>query len=103
LGLYIPGAGQIYAGRYGKGLAIFGIAGGGWVLTVASCGGELREECVGNALVGVAAMFGAWGYGVLSAPGDARDYNEARARGIAVQPVLERRVGRTGLGLALRY
>ena len=103
LGLYIPGAGQIYAGRYGKGLAVAGITFGGMLLAEASCGGELKEECLGNAMVGLAALFGAWGYGILSAPRDAREYNERQSHRIAVEPVLDRRVGRTGLGLALRY
>jgi hypothetical protein len=103
-GFLIPGGGQFYSAKYGKGILLLGIAVGAQVLVETSCGVEsFSEDCIGNAMVGLAALFGAWGYGMLTAPGDAREYNEKRARSIVVEPVLDRRSGRTGLGLALRY
>jgi hypothetical protein len=102
-GYLIPGGGQIYTAKYGKGIALFGVSVGAIALADASCGGVVTETCVGNSLLALAVVLGAWGYGMASAPGDAREYNEKHAGPIVVEPMLDRHAGRAGLGLALRY
>jgi hypothetical protein len=44
-----------------------------------------------------------WVYGMATAPGDVRKWNEAHARVARVRPMIEPRTGSTGLGLAIAF
>jgi hypothetical protein len=104
LGYLIPGGGQFYAGKPMKGAALLGISVGALAVGELSCDrGSDVERCVGNGLLAIGAILGAWSYGMISAPGDVREYNDQHARRVNVAPVVDRHSGRTGLGLAIRY
>jgi TM2 domain-containing membrane protein YozV len=96
----VPGGGQFYAGKPGKGFLLLGMAVGGAAIAL-SC--DDGVECLPNLLLGSLVSLTSAGVGMLTAPGDAREYNEKHARRTAIEPVLDRHAGRTGLGLALRY
>jgi hypothetical protein len=103
-GFLVPGGGQFYAGRHVKGAALVGITLGALVLPSGSCSdGSLSEECVSTGLIAASLIVGAWTYGMITAPGDARAFNERQEGRLAIAPVLDRRRGRTGAGLALRF
>jgi hypothetical protein len=102
-GFLVPGGGQFYAGRPVKGAVLAGITLGALVLPSASCDNQLTGECVGTGLLAASAIIGTWAYGMITAPGDARAYNADHEGRLAIEPVLDRRHGRTGAGVALRY
>jgi TM2 domain-containing membrane protein YozV len=96
----VPGGGQFYAGKPGKGFVLLGVAVGGAAIAF-SC--DAGVECLPNLVLGSLVSLASVAVGRLTAPGDAREYNEKHARRTAIAPVLDRHDGRTGLGLALRY
>jgi hypothetical protein len=99
----LPGGGQFYAGKPVKGIILLGITAGG-AAYVFSCNDNAEfEKCFPNLVLGSLMSLGGWGIGRLTAAGDAREYNEKHARRTSIEPVLDRHLGRTGLGLALRY
>ena len=99
----VPGGGQFYAGKPVKGIILLGITASG-AAYMFSCHDDAEfGKCFPNLVLGSLVSLGGWGIGRLTAAGDAREYNEKHARRTVIQPVLDRHLGRTGLGLALRY
>jgi TM2 domain-containing membrane protein YozV len=120
LGVVLPGAGQMYAGRTGKGLALLGLSVGAVVtgaqlssgtactVTVPNPGSNVYvTNCTdgkrGPLHAGVGVAVASWLYGAITAAGDARDANAVETRHASATPVIERTYGRTGLGLAYRF
>lgn len=102
------GAGQMYAGKVGKGWVLLGllavettvgaIEAGNQVF----CGPKTTDFSLANGhscdntgiILAGAAMLGTWGYSIFSAPGDAREYNENHRKHVAqIQPIIQ--LGRT--------
>ena len=119
MGLLFPGAGQLYAGRSGKGLGLLGLSAAAVVggaaasstdkctTTVEGTGNVYSQTCTegkrGPLYAGVGVAVVSWLYGAFSAAGDARDANEEAHRHARATPMLERTGGRTELGLAYRF
>jgi hypothetical protein len=123
LSVLVPGAGHIYTGETGKGLALFGIGVGGvvfgsymWQRNVMEdvvdcedfgCALDSASEHSAWAYAGMVAFLGSWVYGMVDASNSARRVNERNARkqvtllGTAVEPV----AGPTpeGFALGLRF
>lgn len=106
-GVLVPGAGQMYAGRSGKGLLLFvgavGAASAGAIIHSNPCLTPLNyveTRCDNRTTplaVGTTIAAGLWIYGFVTADDDAHARN-ARASGapqLSVQPLVSRR----GLGL----
>ena len=105
-GFLLTGGGQFYAGQNTKGAVLLG-------LSVAEVAGALSvaERCNYSCtdsdlttveLLALGTVFN-WVYGMASAPGDVRKWNEAHARVARVRPVLEHMDGRSGVGLAVKF
>jgi hypothetical protein len=107
LGTLFPGGGQFYAGRPLKALAIIGVGAGAFALGVGECVNEVYTISDSNcekgntiALIGIAVP---WVFGLVTAPADVREWNRKHEARAALSPVLRRRDGRTGLGLAMTF
>jgi hypothetical protein len=105
LGVLIPGGGQFYAGRWGKGLALFGGAAVGVGLAIDAnqnaCphGGTCGYDAVkAGGIIAAAAL---WGVGWWTAAADARLYNTQMLRGVTFSPFLDRHNGQMVAGLTL--
>src|SRR5580704_10860286 len=107
ISVVIPGGGQMYADKVGKGLALLGITYGsligGAVLSTTSC--SVYNGCsvdLTPLYIGGVISLGTWIYSMATAGGDARDHNASlglRATRL-VEPVVEiARDGRTNIGL----
>jgi hypothetical protein len=110
LSLLLPGGGQMYAGRVGRGLTLLTTA------TASVVGGKLAGDdaydqctarrCFHTGLIAGAVVAGiVSGYSMVTAPGDVREWN--RARGLALdarlRPHLAQGDAGTELGLHLRW
>ena len=105
-GFLLTGGGQFYAGANGKGAMLLGVslAGAvGAVSVVNGCNPYCSDSDITTAQVLLLPALFNWVYGMASAPGDVRRWNEEHARVARVRPVLEQRDGRTGLGLAVGF
>ncbi len=116
LGVLFPGAGQMYAGRTGKGLGLLALSAGAVVggaaasssdkCTTSQQGNILTMTCTdgkrGPLYAGIGVAVASWLYGAISAGGDARDANEAAQRHARATPIMEREHGRMNVGLAYR-
>lgn len=105
LGVLVPGGGQIYATRYGKGLVLLGGAAVGIGLAIDAnqnaCphGGTCGYDAVkAGGIIGAAIL---WGIGWWTAAADARLYNTQMLRGMSFAPYLDRRNGQMVAGLSL--
>jgi hypothetical protein len=105
LGVLVPGGGQIYATRYGKGLVLLGGAAVGIGLAIDAnqnaCphGGTCGYDAVkAGGIIGAAIL---WGIGWWTAAADARLYNTQMLRGVSFAPYLDRRNGQMVAGLSL--
>jgi len=105
-GFLLTGGGQFYAGQNTKGAVLLG-------LSLAEVAGALSvaERCNYSCtdsdlttveLLALGTVFN-WVYGMASAPGDVRTWNEAHARTARVKPLIEPMDGRAGVGLAVKY
>jgi hypothetical protein len=110
LNFFLPGVGQMYAGRGGKGAVLLltstftslvGIA----AASASQSAGEQDKSNTGADLAAVAGIgigVGTWVYSMVSAPSDVRAWNERH--GLAsVTPTLRRMNGRAAVGLAFAY
>jgi len=105
IGVLVPGGGQLYAERYGKGGALLG----GAAVAVGIAIDASHRKCAEGRTCGippaqtggiiVAALL--WGYGWATAAHDARLFNTERLTGRAVAPFLDQRNGRLVAGLTL--
>ena len=105
IGVLVPGGGQLYAERYGKGGALLG----GTAVAVGIAIDASHRKCAQGKECGippaqtggiiVAAVL--WGYGWATAAHDARLFNTERLTGRAVAPFLDQRNGRLLAGLTL--
>ena len=107
LGTLIVGGGQFYAGRPAKAFTLLGISAVAFALAVGECNSEVLNGSESNCEKGDAILLvgvgGPWIYGLATAPRDVREWNQKHQAHVGLAPVIERRSGRTGLGLALRF
>ena len=109
LSLFVPGGGQMYAGRPGKGVALLLMSVGG--LAVAynaarhedilcdSCNNPRNETAL---LVGAVVGVGTWIYGMADAPKQVRRWNQEHGfRTARVQPTISLARRRTEMGLRI--
>ncbi|HEY2378087.1 MAG TPA: hypothetical protein VGH98_19080 [Gemmatimonadaceae bacterium] len=107
VGVLVPGGGQLYAGRYGKGLGLFAASAVGVALALDSrhsnrC--SVGISCSSDALKAGGIVIAAlgWGFGWATAARDARKQNSQMLNNArSWVPFLERRDGRLLAGLAL--
>ena len=105
IGVLVPGGGQLYAERYGKGGALLG----GAAVAVGIAIDASHRKCADGKTCGippaqtggiiVAALL--WGYGWATAAHDARLFNAQRLNGTSFAPFLKQRNGRLLAGLTL--
>lgn len=109
LSFVLTGAGQMYAGKTGKGLALLGVQVGALVAGAAasSCDtfGRGPVTCDYTPLfVGAGVSVGTWLLSVIEAGGDAREWNARHAVASRdVTPLLLAGRGPATLGLAIRW
>ncbi|HKH94344.1 MAG TPA: hypothetical protein VKA54_21240 [Gemmatimonadaceae bacterium] len=105
-GFLLTGGGQFYAGNNTKGAILLGLSLAEVVAAVSVVGGcdpYCTDSQIGTAqLLLLPAVFN-WVYGMATAPGDVRRWNEEHQRLARVRPVVEPRDGRTGVGLAVGF
>ena len=105
-GFLLTGGGQFYAGNNGKGVALLGLS-LAEVVTAVSVINRCDPYCCDSEITTAQALLLPavfnWVYGMATAPGDVRRWNEEHARVTRVRPVMEQRDGRTGLGLAVGF
>lgn len=95
-GILFPGAGQFYAERYGKAAAVLGG-------TLAAVGVGVPASNAGEHSIATIAYVSAglvWAYGWITAPRDARLFNDQMLH-TTLAPFLDRRNGRLIAGLTL--
>jgi hypothetical protein len=105
-GFLLTGGGQFYAGNNAKGAVLLGLS---LAEVIASL--SIVERCdpyctdsemtTAGALL-LPAVFN-WVYGMATAPGDVRKWNEAHGVVARVRPMMRREEGRTGVGLAVGF
>lgn len=120
LGVLLPGGGQLYARRTGKGLALLAVSAGAVATGAAlsrdgTCSSYVPDpnstlyitECTdrnrGPLHAGVGVAIAAWLYGAFTAGGDARAANEPAQHHARATPTIEQTHGRTRLGLAYNF
>jgi hypothetical protein len=105
-GFLLTGAGQFYAGNNTKGAVLLGLS----LAEVATAVGVLgncdpycSDSDITTAEVLLLPAVFNWVYGMATAPGDVRKWNEAHGAVARVRPMIERERGRTGVGFAISY
>ena len=103
-GILLPGAGQLYAERFGKAAAVFA----GTAAAVAIAVDASHTKCTGSCGIspvqkgGIAVAVLIWGYGWATAAHDARMFNTQRLLNqSSLAPYLDRRNGRLLAGFNL--
>jgi TM2 domain-containing membrane protein YozV len=107
----ITGAGQMYAGKTGKGVGLLTLGLVSSVAGVAGLSASYNNSLYGEhdsaadavAIGGITVALGTWIYSMASAPGDVRDYNTKRSQGLVARPVLDKHAGKTEIGLAVKF
>lgn len=105
IGILVPGGGQLYTSRYGKGLGLLLGSAAGVAIAVdanhSRC--EVANTCNRQAVVvaGIASAAVLWAWGWATAANDARLFNTQRLNRTSFAPFLDRRNGQTVAGLAL--
>lgn len=105
-GFLLTGGGQFYAGKNAKGAVLLGLSIAEAVTAVSMiqrCDPYCTDSEITSAQVLLLPAVFNWVYGMATAPGDVRRWNEEHARYATLRPVLERRDGRTGVGLAVGF
>jgi hypothetical protein len=105
-GFLLTGGGQFYAGNNAKGAILLGLSLAEVVAAVSvvgSCDPYCTDSQIGTAEALLLPAVFNWVYGMATAPGDVRKWNEEHAAVARVRPVIEQREGRRGLGLAVRF
>ncbi|HKW45817.1 MAG TPA: hypothetical protein VJN70_00170 [Gemmatimonadaceae bacterium] len=106
LGVIIPGGGQLYTARYGKGLALLLGSAAGVAIAVdanhsrCTVGKTCNRGAVEAVGIGSAAVL--WAFGWATAAHDARLFNTQRLNRTSFAPFLDRREGRLLAGLELK-
>jgi hypothetical protein len=105
-GFLLTGGGQFYAGNNSKGAVLLGLS-LVEVVTALSVVGQCDPYCTDSQITTAEALLLPavfnWVYGMATAPGDVRKWNEAHGAVARVRPMIQRSEGRTGVGLALSY
>lgn len=105
IGVLVPGGGQLYTSRYGKGLTLLLGSAAGVAIAVdanhSRC--TVANTCNRDAVVvaGFASAAVLWGFGWATAAHDARLFNTQRLNRTGFVPFIDRRNGRTIAGLSL--
>jgi hypothetical protein len=105
-GFLLTGAGQFYAGNNTKGAVLLGLSlaeVATAVGVIGNCDPYCSDSDITTAEVLLLPALFNWVYGMATAPGDVRKWNEAHGAVARVRPSLERVEGGMGLGLAVRY
>jgi len=113
LSLLVPGGGQMYAGRPGKGVALLLTGAGGLAIAYAAFGNETLfcSECASSdynpwpvvmVAAGAGLFLGAWIYGIADAPTQVRRWNQEHGFRMArLQPTISLAHRRTQMGLRI--
>ena len=105
-GFLLTGGGQFYAGKNTKGAILLGLSLAEAVAAVSivqKCDPYCTDGEIGTAQALLLPVVFNWVYGMATAPGDVRQWNEEHAAVARVRPKVERRAGRTGVGLAVGF
>jgi hypothetical protein len=105
-GFLLTGGGQFYAGQNTKGAVLLGLSLAEAVTAttvINRCNPYCSDSDITSAEVWLLPIVFNWGYGMATAPGDVRKWNEAHARVARMRPVMEQRDGRTTLALAVAF
>jgi len=101
-GFLLTGGGQFYAGNNSKGAVLLGLS-LVEVVTALSVVGECDPYCTDSQITTAEALLLPavfnWVYGMVTAPGDVRRWNEEHLRFSRVRPVVQQVAGRTGVGI----
>jgi hypothetical protein len=105
-GFLLTGGGQFYAGNNAKGALLLGLSLAEVVVAVSMVSGcdpycTDSEITTAQALL-LPAVFN-WVYGMATAPGDVRRWNEEHVRMARARPMMVQFAGRTGLGVAVGF
>ena len=93
-GFLLTGGGQFYAGKNTKGAVLLGLSLAEAVAAVSvinRCNPYCTDSDISTADVLLLPIVFNWVYGMATAPGDVRGWNEAHARVARVRPVIENR------------
>jgi hypothetical protein len=105
-GFLLTGGGQFYAGNHTKGAILLGLS-LAEVVAAVSIVSDCDPYCTdGQITTAQALLLPAvfnWVYGMATAPGDVRKWNEAHQRVARVRPVMQQVAGRTGVGVAVGF
>jgi hypothetical protein len=105
-GFLLTGGGQFYAGNNAKGATLLGLS-LVEVVTAVSIVGQCDPYCTDSQITTAEALLLPavfnWVYGMVTAPGDVRKWNEAHGVVARVRPVIQHEEGRTGVGLAVGF
>ena len=103
-GFLLTGGGQFYAGNNTKGAVLLGLS-VAEVVAAVSVVGQCDPYCTDSQITTAEALLLPavfnWVYGMATAPGDVRKWNEAHGVVARVRPMMRREEGRTGVGLAV--
>jgi hypothetical protein len=105
-GFLLTGAGQFYAGNNTKGAVLLGLSlaeVATAVGVIGNCDPYCSDSDITTAEVLLLPALFNWVYGMATAPGDVRKWNEAHGVVARVRPVIERGEGAVGVGLAFAY
>lgn len=106
IGVLVPGGGQLYASRYGKGLTLLlgSAAGIGLAVDANQSHCEANKTCSRSSVeaLGIGTAVVLWAYGWATAATDARLFNTQRLNRTGFAPFLDRRNGLTLAGLTLK-
>jgi TM2 domain-containing membrane protein YozV len=117
VGLFLPGAGQMYTGETKRGAAIMGVGLGSLVLgtvlasnTAADCYDDDFDCNTGgigaSVLLGYLGYVAAWGYGIFDASDSAARMNARNGvsvAGVRLEPIAAPSPDGTRVGLSLRF
>ena len=105
-GFLLTGGGQFYAGNHTKGAVLLGLSLAEAVAAVSivqRCDPYCTDGEITTAQALLLPVVFNWVYGMATAPGDLRKWNEAHAVVARVRPMIQREEGRTGVGLAVGF
>lgn len=76
LAFVVPGGGQLYTGRFYKGVTLLVGGGAGAYMAATACRDKPRDACQSNQNAWLGLALGSWFFGLFSAHVDAQAYNQ---------------------------
>ena len=105
-GFLLTGGGQFYAGNNSKGAILLGLSLAevvAAVSVVSNCDPYCTDSHITTAQALLLPAVFNWVYGMATAPGDVRKWNEEHGAVARVRPMFEPRDGRVAIGIAVAY